>query len=126
MSVKDLVQKIKIKNELFTALIITLVAFVSFGLGRLSKLEEKRPAIKIINSASAVSSGGAVSQENNGVGKTLLPVGGNYVASKNGSKYHLPWCSGAERIKEENKIWFENKEEAEKAGYTPAGNCKGI
>lgn len=49
-----------------------------------------------------------------------------YVASKNGTKYHLPTCSGAKRIKEENKIWFDSKTEAEQAGYEPAKNCKGI
>ena len=48
------------------------------------------------------------------------------VVSKNGSKYHYPWCSGAQRIKEENKIIFENKEEAEKSGYEPASNCPGL
>ena len=51
---------------------------------------------------------------------------GSYVASKSGTKYHLPWCGGAQRIKEENKVWFKTKEDAEKAGYTPAANCKGI
>ena len=51
---------------------------------------------------------------------------GQYVASKNGTKYHLPWCSGAKRIGEANKIWFATKEAAEKAGYTPAANCRGI
>jgi hypothetical protein len=51
---------------------------------------------------------------------------GGYVAAKSGTKYHLPWCSGAQRIKEENKIWFKTKAEAEAAGYTPAANCKGI
>jgi hypothetical protein len=49
-----------------------------------------------------------------------------YVASKNGTKYHLPWCPGAQAIKEENKLWFDTKEEAEAAGYAPAANCKGI
>jgi methylphosphotriester-DNA--protein-cysteine methyltransferase len=49
-----------------------------------------------------------------------------YVASKNGTKYHLPWCSGAQRIKDENKVWFKTKEDAEKAGFMPASNCKGI
>ncbi|TSC62722.1 MAG: hypothetical protein G01um101448_259 [Parcubacteria group bacterium Gr01-1014_48] len=53
-------------------------------------------------------------------------LGGQYVASKKGTKYHFPWCGGAARISEENKIWFNSKEEAEKAGYTPAGNCKGL
>ncbi len=49
-----------------------------------------------------------------------------YVASKSGTKYHLPTCAGAKSIVEANKVWFSTKEEAEKAGYTPAGNCKGI
>jgi len=49
-----------------------------------------------------------------------------YVGSKNSNKYHLPWCSGARRIAEHNKVWFSSKAEAEAAGYTPAGNCKGI
>lgn len=49
-----------------------------------------------------------------------------YVASKNGTKYHLPTCPGAKRIKEENKIWFDSKTEAEQAGYEPAKNCQGI
>lgn len=51
---------------------------------------------------------------------------GVYVASKSGTKYHLPTCAGAKQIKEENKIYFNTKEEAESAGYTPASNCKGI
>jgi hypothetical protein len=52
--------------------------------------------------------------------------GGQYVASKSGKSYHLPWCAGAKQIKEENKIYFNSKEEAEAAGYAPAKNCKGI
>ena len=48
------------------------------------------------------------------------------VASKNGSVYHYTWCPGAKRIKEENKIYFNSKEEAEAAGYRPAKNCEGL
>lgn len=44
------------------------------------------------------------------------------VASKNGETYYYVWCSGANRIKEENKIYFNSKEEAEKAGYREAKN----
>jgi len=55
-----------------------------------------------------------------------LPLEKSFVASKNGTKYHYPWCPGAQSIKEENKIWFSTKEEAEKAGYQPASNCKGL
>ena len=51
---------------------------------------------------------------------------GTYVASRNGSAFHLPNCSGAKRIKDENRIWFRTKEEALRAGYKPAANCPGL
>ncbi len=55
-----------------------------------------------------------------------LPTGGQVVASKSGSKYFLPWCGSVSRIKDTNKVWFASVEEAEAAGYQPAGNCKGL
>lgn len=59
--------------------------------------------------------------------KAAAPAGGGQlVASKTGTKYYLPWCGSARRIKEENKIWFASKAEAEAAGYEPAKNCKGL
>jgi methylphosphotriester-DNA--protein-cysteine methyltransferase len=59
-------------------------------------------------------------------GEAEKASGGRIVASKTGAKYHLPWCSGAQTMKEENKIWFDSPEEARAAGYTPAANCKGL
>ncbi len=48
------------------------------------------------------------------------------VASKASSskKYHFTWCPGAKKIKEINKLWFDNESLAQKAGYTLAGNCQ--
>jgi len=48
------------------------------------------------------------------------------VASKNGTRYYLPECAGAERIAEANKVWFASPAAAAGAGYAPAANCKGI
>ena len=46
-----------------------------------------------------------------------------FIASSKGKRYYLPWCySGSEK----NKIKFKTKNEAEKAGYTPAKNCQGL
>lgn len=59
-------------------------------------------------------------------GETTPSLPGAYVASRSGTAYHLPWCVGALRIREENKIWFSSKEEAEQKGYHPAKNCKGL
>jgi len=39
---------------------------------------------------------------------------GKYLASKTGSTYHIPKCDWAEKIKEQNKVWFDDEKEAKK------------
>ncbi len=51
---------------------------------------------------------------------------GVYEAARGGTVYYLPTCSGAKKIAEKNKIWFDSKAEADKFGYKPAKNCKGL
>jgi len=99
-------------RDLLLILIVLFVGISAFGLGRLSSFEESRPAIRMTQQAS--------------VGEVSVSVGGKLVASKKGSKYHFPWCSGAQSMKESNKTWFDSEEEARRAGYTPAKNCKGL
>lgn len=48
---------------------------------------------------------------------------GNFMASINGKSYYPANCEAAKRIKEENRIWFGSREEAEAGGYKPAKNC---
>lgn len=123
-SINHLLDKIKSTIELtnnrdiFFVVLIILSNLASFGLGRLSKIDENRQPLKIINEQNQALIGDF--QETNTQTK------GKYVASKSGKKYHLPWCSGALTIKDSNKIWFDTKEEAEASGYSPASNCKGI
>lgn len=105
------------RQDIFLATLIILVAFASFGLGRLSKIQIVRTPLKIEQVAQTVAVGEAVGE---------VKSTGMYVASKNGTKYHFPWCSGAKSISEANKIWFNSVEEARAAGYTPASNCKGL
>src|SRR3989344_4155427 len=134
MSIKDILYKCKSfahileRRDIFIALLIIFVSFASFGLGRLSALQEKKTPIRIEQTAAAMMSGdvadiGAAVSEKQTQEKTLSSSG-NFVGSKNGTTYHFPWCSGATRIKDENKVWFATKEAAEAAGYHPAGNCK--
>lgn len=140
VSIQDIVGKFKgilSNNEVFTALLVILVAVVSFGLGRASVeprlTPEEAPAAARITVQNPAEK--AVKSETETI-KTAAPESGvttptatgevTYVASKSGTKYHLPWCPGAKQMKEENKIFFDSKEEAEAAGYTPATNCKGI
>ena len=128
------------KADLYTALVIFLVGLGSFGLGRLSAVMPGKEPVRIEQvvefasgseeSKKEISGGTGESKSetvsNQTAATVLSSIKGKYVASKNGTAYHLPWCSGALKIKEENKIWFDTKEEAEKRGYKPAGNCAGL
>ncbi|SRR3989338_4339344 len=42
---------------------------------------------------------------------------GKYVASKQSNRYHEPKCDWAKKIKEERRLWFADKKEAQKKGY---------
>ncbi len=125
--IRDWGQKIKatpkaLWDDLFVVLIMLLLSLASFGLGRLSVTYDDQGGIEFVSgSANQGASAGTALP----LPEEVVPQGG-YVASRSGSKYHLPWCAGAQSIKEENKIFFDTKEEAEAAGYTPASNCKGI
>lgn len=132
MSIQEKFNKFKsilADPELFTTVLIVLVAFASFGLGRISMIDHgvssKSQKSEIISHTLETQTVSVPYQEPNREPGGEVPSGG-YVASKNGTKYHLPWCSGAKQMKEENKIWFQTKEEAEAQGYAPAANCKGI
>jgi len=46
------------------------------------------------------------------------------VGSASSDKYHRPDCRYAQKIKPENKIWFENVWEAREQGYVPCKVCK--
>ncbi|KUK44144.1 MAG: Uncharacterized protein XD72_1468 [Methanothrix harundinacea] len=50
-------------------------------------------------------------------------VGSFYVGSTTSNKYHRPDCRYAEKIKDENRIFFSNVAEAEEAGYSPCKVC---
>lgn len=99
-------------DDAFLVVAIFLIALASFGLGRLSVLYEANEPLRVVQ----------IEEE----APAVTAETGKYVASISGSRYHLPWCPGAQSIKEENKIWFETRDDAEVAGYTPAVNCIGL
>ncbi len=47
----------------------------------------------------------------------------SYIGNKNSKKFHLSTCSGAQDIKEQNKVMFESRDEAVENGYTPCKTC---
>jgi hypothetical protein len=93
--------------------LVFLVAMAAFGLGRLSALESPLPPVSITQAPRAA---------------TILSLspGGYVVASRTGSVYYLPWCSGAQKISSDKQVWFSSEAAAQKAGYTPSKSCKGL
>lgn len=123
------VESFSLLRTLFLSIVIILVALLSFGIGRLSVIGKREP-IKIDYDPEISNSQFPISNQTanviNATGKLAPPsdsVGGGVVASKNGKRYHYPYCAGAKQIKDENKIIFSTPAAAEAAGYTLAANC---
>ncbi len=142
MSIKDFTEKIKsfwvnnkdkiysqenglkIKDDLFVVFLIFLVGMASFGLGKISSLEKRKVPISILNTQESMYA--SVSESIQTDKKVDTKEKGTVVASKSGTKYYYPWCSGVARIKEENKVWFNSIDEAKARGLTPASGCIGL
>lgn len=145
--INPLVSRVKegfdIKDDIFIVIAIILIGLAGFGLGRLSALEKGRDLVTIkpaqfIPIISTTTGASTKSFE------TTLPktgtqvplsasamiagesVKGLLVAAKTGTKYYFPWCSGAARISEANKVWFDSYEAAQKTGLTAAANCPNL
>lgn len=123
-SLKDWWEKIN-QGDWWLVLVVILVGTLGFGLGRLSRVEERQTPVKLEWPAQSTSS---INIDVKGpAGETLkpkTPVTGEVVASSKGTKYHYPNCSGAKAISPANLIHFASAREAEAAGYTLAANCK--
>ncbi len=105
------------QRDIFLAVCLILVAGIGYNLGRLSG-PQKQSGEADTEAASMVA---AVPVKNTPAPRTDTRV----VASKNSKSklYHYTWCPGAQKIKEQNKVWFNTASAAETAGYSLAGNC---
>ncbi|MFA6397338.1 MAG: hypothetical protein WDK96_00635 [Candidatus Paceibacterota bacterium] len=134
MSIKDLYEKIKVFSDtekgrnLYTIFIIILVAFSSFGLGRLSKIKDSTQnwenQANLINTTKEEGMGLktqniALESTLNGQNTSNKP----FVASSRGNKYYPTSCSQAKQLSSKNKIYFGSEEEAQKLGYTRSTSC---
>jgi len=123
MSIHDIAYKIKgigksLNIRFIYPFLIILVGFGSFILGRLSV-----PISPISNNQNnlEVKSATYISRDiQNSQSPVLSSEEGEYVASKNGKLYYRASCKAANRIKPENRIWFNLASEAEESGYTPS------
>src|SRR5690606_33499712 len=106
----------------YIGIIVVLVALLAFFLGRWSVVVERREPVRVIQNTglqitnnnsqntdnagqTAAAAQGAAAQTNNSNSEQV-------VGSKNSTKYHYPWCSGAKRISAQNLVTFSSIEEA--------------
>ncbi len=125
----------RIPADILIISVLILASVGSFGLGVLAgkDMAKNAPAssLWIEQLPAAVRSGGGPAGAAAAVPRAPVtapvPEGPKvYVASKSGTKYYLPSCGSVKRIKEENKVWFSTKAEAEAAGYEPSTACRGL
>jgi hypothetical protein len=113
------------KDNFFLAFCIILIAFTTYNLGRINSSEKGIITVSekdIRNGTAAIFDGGAETTPSADQKRLDTRVVASKLSTSN--KYHYTWCSGAKRIKEENKLWFNSAQEAESRGYTLAGNCQ--
>lgn len=100
-------------SEWGSAVLVIVLALTAFGLGRLSASERTVGPIAITSASTLPQS-------------QKIALGGLVVASRTGSVYYLPWCSGASKIALANQVWFATEDAAHRAGYAPSKACAGL
>jgi len=110
--------------------VVVLVALGAFGLGRLSALEDGQGKLIIHPPGDVSAAALPVPWEDTAAAASgtvaAADVAHNFLASKNGTKYYLPSCSGAKKIAVQNQVWFATAAAAVAAGFEPAANCAGL
>ena len=116
-------------KDILIVLVVILVGLGSFELGRLSK-QNSSSGIKIEYpnkdpGQTETQTANAVSVVNN-IPKTTSTANTikTFFASNRGTKYYSIGCSGGKTIKQENRVYFATREEAERAGYTLSSSCR--
>ncbi len=117
MSLKQNNKKIKLFMMLSLILFISVIIIFIFQIYRLDTRYNRSPHEILVQKSKIV-----------GVETKKLfdkdPKRDYIMASKTGTKYYYQNCSGLSRIKSENLTFFGSEEQAERAGYSLAKNCK--
>lgn len=116
-------------DQYFYSFLVLFVGVLSFYLGQQSVGVERSAEAAAVYVSSPTTTRSAAGET--GISTPVTPIlpETSYevvVASKSGTKYHLPQCPGAQQIKPENRITFSSPAAAQAAGYSPAANCPGL
>ncbi len=111
------------EKNLLIGPVLVLGFLIGLGTGLLFKSNQVSPIIIDKNIKIGLSTPANYETNGNSSAHKKTSISGNFVASINGKAYYPANCVAAQRIKEENRIWFNSREEAEADGYKPAQNC---
>jgi hypothetical protein len=104
-------------DEAFWLVLIVFVAIASFSLGMRHQREmylENNP-IRIEEDKKVVEAWKEYIRTKKSTAK--------FFASKNGTVYYPLACSAGARINEENRVYFENEDDAKSSGYKQSKRC---
>lgn len=93
-----------------------LVAFLSFGAGKLSESYRPQTPIVFKNSLACQNSPAG------GVSADIAKTEGKIIGNKNSLIYHVMGGSSYDKISPENRVYFDSEADAQKAGYRKAKN----
>jgi hypothetical protein len=106
-------------KDILIVIIIILVGLGSFGLGRLSK-KPKNEGLRVEYTGETSNAIQAVQSAQNSQNSSQKA----FFASSKGSKYYSVGCSAGKTIKQENRVYFDTREDAEGAGYELSSSCR--
>lgn len=115
-SIQDYLKKINSRITLLNCLsiLITLLLLMVFSGYLYIKKENDSPSVTY-----TTYNGGKISIKNDNNSQNYLPF-----ASVNGKTYTFIWCSGSSIISENNKIYFNTEDEAQRSGRTLSKLCQ--
>ena len=120
---------VKQSEGLFLIMSAILIGGSGYLIGNINAIESNLSDIQVVYpDAIAIKTDTQIQgvQENQPTDNLSTISTGKIVASKNGKRYYYPNCNGLNRIKAENRIYFETKEQAESKGLTLASGCQAL
>jgi len=111
---------ITLKKVLYFASLITF-PLAGYLIGKGENLKMENPDIVIDTSQIDCGCGDQIVDEQD-QSKQLEQE--QFIASKNGQKYYPPGCASANRIKEENRVYYTSATEAEADGKELSSQCQ--
>lgn len=111
------IKKILNENEDKIILVIgfILVAFLSFGAGKLSETYRPETPIVFKNAPDCPNSSADSAVASSATNGTKTE--GKIIGNKNSKIYHYPGSASYNKISPENRVYFDTETDAQKAGY---------